>query len=81
MKKLLSLTALFVFVVILFGCDSSNNSDDLLPSCVDLSLIDPEVICNQEYAPVCGCDNNTYSNACIALNSAGIIAYAQLACE
>ena len=80
-KKRPSLSLLFLLVIFLFGWGSSSNSDDLLPICVDLSLIDPSVICIQEYASVCGCDGNPYSNACIALNSAGIIAYAQGACD
>ncbi|MDF1696507.1 MAG: Kazal-type serine protease inhibitor domain-containing protein [Saprospiraceae bacterium] len=49
--------------------------------CVDLSLIDPSVQCPQNYAPVCGCDGNTYGNGCIAETQYGIANYTEGACD
>jgi hypothetical protein len=50
-------------------------------NCVDSSLIDPNIMCPDVFMPVCGCDGNTYENACVAQSVGGVIDYTDGPCE
>lgn len=52
-----------------------------IDACVDVSLINTDAICNMDYNPVCGCDGETYSNACVAKYQNGIISYNPGPCD
>lgn len=48
--------------------------------CIDESLINLNVMCPAIWAPVCGCDGNTYSNYCEATNYGGVTAWTDGEC-
>ncbi len=48
-------------------------------TCIDESLI-KDGPCTKEYNPVCGCDNITYGNVCLA-NNAGVLLFSEGPCK
>ena len=48
-------------------------------TCIDESLI-KDGPCTKEYRPLCGCNNITYGNLCMASN-AGVISFSEGECE
>ena len=53
---------------------------DLVPDCIDESLIDPNMGCFEIWAPVCGCNGVTYSNSCYATYYGGVTSFVKGEC-
>jgi hypothetical protein len=70
--------AVLLFIFILLGCSSEDL--DTPNMCVDETLINLDTVCPAVVEPVCGCDGNTYNNACEAFNWNGVKAYSNGAC-
>lgn len=62
-----------LFLLMLYACPKVEED------CQANATQDPTLVCIQIYDPVCGCNNMTYSNACIA-ESWGVNQFSQGAC-
>lgn len=68
----------FTLMGLLFLTSCSCTKPDEPGDCVE--KIDPACICTMDYNPVCGCNQKTYSNACMA-ECSGIKKYTPGPCK
>jgi len=71
---LILFTLLGFSVLFMFSCKTPATS------CIDPEKINKDAMCTMQYDPVCGCNEQTYSNACLADN-AGVTMYTKGACK
>lgn len=64
---------LFLLSLLLINCNKENNNEDCKGE------PNPDCICTEQYQPVCGCNEITFSNSCFAL-CAGIKEFTEGEC-
>ena len=79
-KKITFFFNAVLIITFLKSCNRDNKISAEDELCINENLIDETVACYLIYAPVCGCNNETYSNDCIA-SSNGVLSYTEGACN
>ena len=52
-----------------FSCEDQLLVKESPGTCIDSEKIRTDAVCTMDYRPVCGCNNETYSNSCVAGNA------------
>jgi hypothetical protein len=67
---------IFLALAVLLACE---DDDDNKQTCIDPSKIEDVLVCPDVVDQVCGCDNKTYENECVAKGS-GVTTWTAGAC-
>ena len=65
----------FLFVLLFISCDDEDSS-----SPCQINEKDEDMVCIEIYQPVCGCNNETYSNSCYAVRD-GVTSWSEGECS
>ncbi|MDP1726469.1 MAG: Kazal-type serine protease inhibitor [Bacteroidota bacterium] len=68
---------LFVF----FGLNLLGVQKQALAQCIDPLGVNPSASCPTDYVPVCGCDQVTYRNQCVAQYRNGVLTFIEGPCS
>jgi Kazal-type serine protease inhibitor domain len=74
---------LILIIGAMMGCEQKLVEEELLSKNVSTDCVEKPVeliICTTQYEPVCGCNNKTYGNSCVA-KSMGIKNYTKGECK
>ena len=69
-----------IYLIVFFLSFGCNSVDDNVDNCIDESKINLNAICITIYDPVCGCNDVTYSNSCVA-ERAGVTSFTNEECN
>jgi hypothetical protein len=70
----MKISCLAVLMVLLLSCQK----EEVSSGCIE--KLNENVVCTQQYDPVCGCNNKTYGNPCMA-GAFGIINFTKGECK